>query len=310
MKKYITLLILDRIYIRLDDVEYIFNYDDVFLDMLDGLEELNVSSNAEIYVILGMEIIGIEKRVDNGIVRKIRNIFSNTYRLKEIYSIFEIIDKNTIILLKDFSIKIGKNIEKIEFSLEDFEENQDFYGYTLLKGNEDIKEYIFDKDISEIRKNNIRDMLLKIIPYSLLLIPIFIYIYFIKAFDVSSLNNEISFLEDKIVDLKENNLKEMDFRDSEALLNFEEFKKMKKPFKKPFYMDIEFFLTSSRFGLSYTELSFINDVWTIKGNVDNFKGLESFEKSLKKYFDEYSVIELKDKNEGISFVYEIKERKS
>ncbi|WP_064579936.1 hypothetical protein [Streptobacillus moniliformis] len=311
MKKYIMLLVLDKIYIKLDDVEYVFSYDEIFLDILDGLEELNVSSDAEIYVILGMEIIGLEKRVDNGILRKIRNIFSDTYMLKEVYTVFDIIEKNTIVLLKEFSIKISKNIEKIEFSLEDFEDGQDFSGYKLLKGNEELKDYIFSKDMNNVKKYNIIDTFFKIVPYSLLLIPLFIYVYFINVFDVKPLNSEISFLEEKIVDLKENEMKEMDFRESEnTLLDFEGFKKMKKPFKKPFYMDIEFFLTSSKFGLSYTELLLFNDVWTIKGNVDNFKGLEDFEKSLKKYFGEYRVVELKDKNEGISFVYEITERKS
>ncbi|WP_066900561.1 hypothetical protein [Streptobacillus notomytis] len=311
MKKYITLLVLDRIYIRFDDEEYIFNYDDIFLDIEDGLEELNISKNDEIYVILGMEVIGIEKKVENSIVKKIKNIFSDIYKLKGIYSIFEIIEKNTIIVLKDFSIKIYKNIEKIEFSLEDFETDQDFSGYRLIKGNEELKDYIFSKDVYKIKNKNISKIFFQMLPYLLLLIPIFIYLYCFKLFDMSHINSEISFLEEKIIDLKESKLKEMDIRNDEnVLLNFNEFKKMKKPFKKPFYMDIEFFLNSVKFGLSYTELSLVNNIWKIKGEVNSVRGLENFDKSLKEYFGEYRVVELKDENEGISFVYEITERKS
>lgn len=47
-------------------------------------------------------------------------------------------DKQSYILEK------GK-LEKSEFNLSDFEENQDFGEYILIKNNEDILKQIFDK---------------------------------------------------------------------------------------------------------------------------------------------------------------------
>ncbi|WP_156300547.1 hypothetical protein [Streptobacillus canis] len=300
MSNYVTLLVLDKIYIQLDGNQYIFTYDDIFLDITDGLDELNIANNIDIYVILGIEINGLKKEVEKDISRRISNIFNGNYRLKKIFSLFEIINKKTYLILKDFTIKYDQKIEKLDFTIEDYEEGQDFVGYIVIKGYEELKDFVFKKELNKIKNFSLKIYIEYVVPIFFTLIIILVYMFFYQKYNSDEIDKKIADISQEIEE--KSNVKEENI-DKEFIL------KMKKSFKKPFYMDIEFFLNSRMFGVEYTNLEYLNDKWKIYGEIDNLKKLEQYEKSLEKYFGNYSIIEFKDKNEKISFAYELSNEK-
>lgn len=292
---------LEKIYIKFDDEEYQYIYDDIFLDLEDNLEELNISKKLPIYLILGSEICGFNKTLDKEIARKFKNILSENYNLKKVFTIYDFILGKTCIILNDYSIKIDEGIEKIDFVLSDYEKDQDFIGYSLILGGDKLKEYLFNQDVYKKSFLNISQIILYIYFIASFFFFILLFIFTDNKYDTKNIENEIKVLEKSLEEKKEK-------RYEVKKENVEIKPKISNPFKKPFYMDIEFFLNTNVYGLSYTGIEYDDDIWKVKGEVKDIKGLELFEKKLEKYFDKLSVVELKDKDEGISFIYEFENK--
>ena len=303
----------NNIYVFKDTEESISSFENLELELSDVLDGIELDKNDKIYIFLDLYYFNQYKRkfILN---EEIKNIVEDILK-KFKFSIYLIsyvdilIEKNygkNIMVIEDdrsydFLFQNNKyDFKIINFKREDCEKDQIFDDYIIYLSENEIfdciKEY---KNFNKLKKIKIKSIFNeKYLIYFAIIFSLLTYYFSSYFFNVNEiilkkgmLNEDIISIENKLED-KKSEVKSVGVIDI---------------YKKPIYLDIDFYINMTKYGIKYTDISYKDKKWYLKGVAENLKILDNFNVEIKKLNKNIEILSLTDNEDGIKFEYVIED---
>ena len=303
----------NNIYIFKDTEESISSFENLELELSDLLDGIELDKNDKIYIFLDLYYFNQYKRkfILN---EEIKNIVEDILK-KFKFSIYLIsyvdilIEKNygkNIMVIEDdrsydFLFQNNKyDFKIINFKREDCEKDQIFDDYIIYLSENEIfdciKEY---KNFNKLKKIKIKSifnekyLIYFVIIFSLLTYYCPAYFFNVNGFmlKIGRLNEDINSIKSEIEDKKEE-------VKSVGVIEI---------LKKPIYLDIDFYINMTKYGIKYTDISYKEKKWYLKGVAENLKILDNFNAEIEKLNKNIKILSLTDNEDGIKFEYVIED---
>ena len=303
----------NNIYIFKDTEESISSFENIELELSDVLDGIELDKNDKIYIFLDLYYFNQYKRkfILN---EEIKNIVEDILK-KFKFSIYLIsyvdilIEKNygkNIMVIEDdrsydFLFQNNKyDFKIINFKREDCEKDQIFDDYIIYLSENEIfdciKEY---KNFNKLKKIKIKSifnekyLIYFAIIFSLLTYDLTAYFFNVNGFmlKIGRLNEDINSIKSELEDKKEE-------VKSIGVIEI---------LKKPIYLDIDFYINMTKYGIKYTDISYKEKKWYLKGVAENLKILDNFNAEIEKLNKNIKILSLTDNEDGIKFEYVIED---
>ena len=303
----------NNIYIFKDTEESISSFENLELELSDVLDGIELDKNDKIYIFLDLYYFNQYKRkfILNEEIKKIVEDILKKFKFS-IYLISYVdilIEKNygkNIMVIEDdrsydFLFQNNKyDFKIINFKREDCEKDQIFDDYIIYLSENEIfdciKEY---KNFNKLKKIKIKSifnekyLIYFAIIFSLLTYYFTAYFFNVNGFilKIGRLNEDINFIKSELEDKKEE-------VKSVGVIEI---------LKKPIYLDIDFYINMTKYGIKYTDISYKEKKWYLKGVAENLKILDNFNAKIEKLNKNIKILSLTDNEDGIKFEYVIED---
>ena len=303
----------NNIYIFNEKEENVYGFENLELELSDILDGLELDKNYKIYIFLDLYYFNEYKRkfiLNEEIKNIVEDILKNFKFCIYLMNYVDIlIEKNygkSIMIIEedrsyDFLFQKNKyEFQIIDFKREDCEKDQIYDDYVIYLSENEIfdciKEY---KNLSKLKKIYIKSLFNeKYLIYFAIIFSLLTYYFSSYFFNVNEiilkkgmLNEDISSIENKLED-KKSEVKSIGVIDI---------------YKKPIYLDIDFYINMTKYGIKYTDISYKDKKWYLKGVAENLKILDNFNIEIKKMNKNIEILSLTDNEDGIKFEYVVEE---
>lgn len=303
----------NNIYIFNEKEENIYSFENLELELSDILDGLELDKNYKIYIFLDLYYFNEYKRkfiLNEEIKNIVEDILKNFKFCIYLMNYVDIlIEKNygkSIMIIEedrsyDFLFQKNKyEFQIIDFKREDCEKDQIYDDYVIYLSENEIfdciKEY---KNLSKLKKIYIKSLFNeKYLIYFAIIFSLLTYYFSSYFFNVNEiilkkgmLNEDISSIENKLED-KKSEVKSVGVIDI---------------YKKSIYLDIDFYINMTKYGIKYTDISYKDKKWYLKGVAENLKILDNFNVEIKKLNKNIEILNLTDNEDGIKFEYVVEE---
>ena len=303
----------NNIYIFNEKEENVYGFENLELELSDILDGLELDKNYKIYIFLDLYYFNEYKRkfiLNEEIKNIVEDILKNFKFCIYLMNYVDIlIEKNygkSIMIIEedrsyDFLFQKNKyEFQIIDFKREDCEKDQIYDDYVIYLSENEIfdciKEY---KNLSKLKKIYIKSLFNeKYLIYFAIIFSLLTYYFSSYFFNVNEiilkkgmLNEDIISIENKLED-KKSEVKSIGVIDI---------------YKKPIYLDIDFYINMTKYGIKYTDISYKDKKWYLKGVAENLKILDNFNIEIKKMNKNIEILSLTDNEDGIKFEYVVEE---
>lgn len=303
----------NNIYIFNEKEENVYGFENLELELSDILDGLELDKNYKIYIFLDLYYFNEYKRkfiLNEEIKNIVEDILKNFKFYIYLMNYVDIlIEKNygkSIMIIEedrsyDFLFQKNKyEFQIIDFKREDCEKDQIYDDYVIYLSENEIfdciKEY---RNLSKLKKIYIKSLFNeKYLIYFAIIFSLLTYYFSSYFFNVNEiilkkgmLNEDIISIENKLED-KKSEVK------SVGLIDI---------YKKPIYLDIDFYINMTKYGIKYTDISYKDKKWYLKGVAENLKILDNFNVEIKKLNKNIEILSLTDNEDGIKFEYVVEE---
>lgn len=303
----------NNIYIFNEKEENVYGFENLELELSDILDGLELDKNYKIYIFLDLYYFNEYKRkfiLNEEIKNIVEDILKNFKFCIYLMNYVDIlIEKNygkSIMIIEedrsyDFLFQKNKyEFQIIDFKREDCEKDQIYDDYVIYLSENEIfdciKEY---KNLSKLKKIYIKSLFNeKYLIYFAIIFSLLTYYFSSYFFNVNEiilkkgmLNEDIISIENKLED-KKSEVKSIGVIDI---------------YKKPIYLDIDFYINMTKYGIKYTDISYKDKKWYLKGVAENLKILDNFNVEIKKLNKNIEILSLTDNEYGIKFEYVVEE---
>lgn len=303
----------NNIYIFNEKEENVYSFENLELELSDILDGLELDKNYKIYIFLDLYYFNEYKRkfiLNEEIKNIVEDILKNFKFCIYLMNYVDIlIEKNygkSIMIIEedrsyDFLFQKNKyEFQIIDFKREDCEKDQIYDDYVIYLSENKIfdciKEY---RNLSKLKKIYIKSLFNeKYLIYFAIIFSLLTYYLSSYFFNVNEiilkkgiLNEDISSIENKLED-KKSEVKSIGVIDI---------------YKKPIYLDIDFYINMTKYGIKYTDISYKDKKWYLKGVAENLKILDNFNIEIKKLNKNIEILSLTDNEYGIKFEYVVEE---
>ena len=303
----------NNIYIFNEKEENVYGFENLELELSDILDGLELDKNYKIYIFLDLYYFNEYKRkfiLNEEIKNIVEDILKNFKFCIYLMNYVDIlIEKNygkSIMIIEedrsyDFLFQKNKyEFQIIDFKREDCEKDQIYDDYVIYLSENEIfdciKEY---RNLSKLKKIYIKSLFNeKYLIYFAIIFSLLTYYFSSYFFNVNEiilkkgmLNEDISSIENKLED-KKSEVKSVGVIDI---------------YKKPIYLDIDFYINMTKYGIKYTDISYKDKKWYLKGVAENLKILDNFNIEIKKMNKNIEILSLTDNEDGIKFEYVVEE---
>lgn len=303
----------NNIYIFNEKEENVYSFENLELELSDILDGLELDKNYKIYIFLDLYYFNEYKRkfiLNEEIKNIVEDILKNFKFCIYLMNYVDIlIEKNygkSIMIIEedrsyDFLFQKNKyEFQIIDFKREDCEKDQIYDDYVIYLSENEIfdciKEY---RNLSKLKKIYIKSLFNeKYLIYFAIIFSLLTYYFSSYFFNVNEiilkkgmLNEDISSIENKLED-KKSEVKSVGVIDI---------------YKKPIYLDIDFYINMTKYGIKYTDISYKDKKWYLKGVAENLKILDNFNVEIKKLNKNIEILSLTDNEYGIKFEYVVEE---
>ena len=303
----------NNIYIFNEKEENVYGFENLELELSDILDGLELDKNYKIYIFLDLYYFNEYKRkfiLNEEIKNIVEDILKNFKFCIYLMNYVDIlIEKNygkSIMIIEedrsyDFLFQKNKyEFQIIDFKREDCEKDQIYDDYVIYLSENEIfdciKEY---RNLSKLKKIYIKSLFNeKYLIYFAIIFSLLTYYFSSYFFNVNEiilkkgmLNEDIISIENKLED-KKSEVKSIGVIDI---------------YKKPIYLDIDFYINMTKYGIKYTDISYKDKKWYLKGVAENFKILDNFNVEIKKLNKNIEILSLTDNEDGIKFEYVVEE---
>ena len=303
----------NNIYIFNEKEENVYSFENLELELSDILDGLELDKNYKIYIFLDLYYFNEYKRkfiLNEEIKNIVEDILKNFKFCIYLMNYVDIlIEKNygkSIMIIEedrsyDFLFQKNKyEFQIIDFKREDCEKDQIYDDYVIYLSENEIfdciKEY---RNLSKLKKIYIKSLFNeKYLIYFAIIFSLLTYYFSSYFFNVNEiilkkgmLNEDIISIENKLED-KKSEVKSVGVIDI---------------YKKPIYLDIDFYINMTKYGIKYTDISYKDKKWYLKGVAENLKILDNFNVEIKKLNKNIEILSLTDNEDGIKFEYVVEE---
>lgn len=303
----------NNIYIFNEKEENVYSFENLELELSDILDGLELDKNYKIYIFLDLYYFNEYKRkfiLNEEIKNIVEDILKNFKFCIYLMNYVDIlIEKNygkSIMIIEedrsyDFLFQKNKyEFQIIDFKREDCEKDQIYDDYVIYLSENEIfdciKEY---RNLSKLKKIYIKSLFNeKYLIYFAIIFSLLTYYFSSYFFNVNEiilkkgmLNEDIISIENKLED-KKSEVKSVGVIDI---------------YKKPIYLDIDFYINMTKYGIKYTDISYKDKKWYLKGVAENLKILDNFNIEIKKLNKNIEILSLTDNEYGIKFEYVVEE---
>ena len=303
----------NNIYIFNEKEENVYSFENLELELSDILDGLELDKNYKIYIFLDLYYFNEYKRkfiLNEEIKNIVEDILKNFKFCIYLMNYVDILieknyGKSIMIIEEDRSYDFLFQKNKYEFQIIDFkregcEKDQIYDDYVIYLSENEIfdciKEY---KNLSKLKKIYIKSLFNeKYLIYFAIIFSLLTYYFSSYFFNVNEiilkkgmLNEDISSIENKLED-KKSEVKSVGVIDI---------------YKKPIYLDIDFYINMTKYGIKYTDISYKDKKWYLKGVAENLKILDNFNIEIKKMNKNIEILSLTDNEDGIKFEYVVEE---
>lgn len=303
----------NNIYIFNEKEENVYGFENLELELSDILDGLELDKNYKIYIFLDLYYFNEYKRkfiLNEEIKNIVEDILKNFKFCIYLMNYVDIlIEKNygkSIMIIEedrsyDFLFQKNKyEFQIIDFKREDCEKDQIYDDYVIYLSENEIfdciKEY---RNLSKLKKIYIKSLFNeKYLIYFAIIFSLLTYYFSSYFFNVNEiilkkgmLNEDIISIENKLED-KKSEVKSIGVIDI---------------YKKPIYLDIDFYINMTKYGIKYTDISYKDKKWYLKGVAENLKILDNFNVEIKKLNKNIEILSLTDNEDGIKFEYVVEE---
>lgn len=303
----------NNIYIFNEKEENVYGFENLELELSDILDGLELDKNYKIYIFLDLYYFNEYKRkfiLNEEIKNIVEDILKNFKFCIYLMNYVDIlIEKNygkSIMIIEedrsyDFLFQKNKyEFQIIDFKREDCEKDQIYDDYVIYLSENEIfdciKEY---RNLSKLKKIYIKSLFNeKYLIYFAIIFSLLTYYFSSYFFNVNEiilkkgmLNEDIISIENKLED-KKSEVKSIGVIDI---------------YKKPIYLDIDFYINMTKYGIKYTDISYKDKKWYLKGVAENLKILDNFNIEIKKLNKNIEILSLTDNEYGIKFEYVVEE---
>ena len=303
----------NNIYIFNEKEENVYSFENLELELSDILDGLELDKNYKIYIFLDLYYFNEYKRkfiLNEEIKNIVEDILKNFKFCIYLMNYVDIlIEKNygkSIMIIEedrsyDFLFQKNKyEFQIIDFKREDCEKDQIYDDYVIYLSENKIfdciKEY---RNLSKLKKIYIKSLFNeKYLIYFAIIFSLLTYYFSSYFFNVNEiilkkgmLNEDIISIENKLED-KKSEVKSIGVIDI---------------YKKPIYLDIDFYINMTKYGIKYTDISYKDKKWYLKGVAENLKILDNFNIEIKKLNKNIEILSLTDNEYGIKFEYVVEE---
>ena len=303
----------NNIYIFNEKEENVYSFENLELELSDILDGLELDKNYKIYIFLDLYYFNEYKRkfiLNEEIKNIVEDILKNFKFCIYLMNYVDIlIEKNygkSIMIIEedrsyDFLFQKNKyEFQIIDFKREDCEKDQIYDDYVIYLSENKIfdciKEY---RNLSKLKKIYIKSLFNeKYLIYFAIIFSLLTYYFSSYFFNFNEiilkkgmLNEDIISIENKLED-KKSEVKSIGVIDI---------------YKKPIYLDIDFYINMTKYGIKYTDISYKDKKWYLKGVAENLKILDNFNIEIKKLNKNIEILSLTDNEYGIKFEYVVEE---
>ena len=305
----------NSIYIFKDNEESVYNFDSLELELFDILEGFELKKDDIVYIFLDLYYFKIYNNkfvLDEEIKDVLYQIFKSLeFKIHLLSYVDILIEKNygkNIMVVEDdrtydFLFK-SKNYEFkiLDFKREDCEKDQIYDDYILYLSDEEIfsciKEYENFKKIKNLYTKNLINE--KYLIYFAVIISLLTYYFTSYFFNV----NDLMLKKGKMNE----NIKSLEIELEEKKVN-EKTNSIIEIYKKPIYLDIDFYINTTKYGIKYTDIEYKEKKWYLKGVAESLKILDKFSLEVEKLNKDIEILSLTDNEDGIKFEYIIEDNK-